>query len=254
MICALVLSLAAGRAHAVRLGIDGYTGKQGATCGACHTGGGAPTVQIQGPTTINAGADVAYTFRVQTGAAITGMAVAATDGIKLLPGTGTMEQFAEVVQSAPRAPTGGAATYGFSVRAMYGGTIKLWAVGLAANNNNGVGGDGAAATTLDVTVNGPPPPPPDMAKPPSDMAGAPTDMAGATDLAGTPPAADGGTNNGSDLGGGGGGGGGGGKGDGGTGERPYMPGCDMGGTAPPAGALMLVMLLVLWVRQKRQNP
>jgi hypothetical protein len=156
-------------ASASSLGIDGNTNKPiagvGHRCGDCHSGGTAPTVAFAGPTTLNAGQTGTYTFTV-TGGVRAGASVAVTpdsnDGqanvVALIPGAKMSQKFNEVVQTGPATPTGGKVAFGFSfVAPQYGGTVKLWGAGLAANNNGGTSGDADQLTTMTVTIVGPPP-------------------------------------------------------------------------------------------------
>ncbi|MBX3226031.1 MAG: hypothetical protein KIT84_29350 [Labilithrix sp.] len=140
-------------------GLAGYTGKQaGQTCNSCHSGGAAPTVTLNGPSTIAAGQTVDYTMVVTTGQSRAAGGVAATDGTTLTPGTGFRDSFGEMVQDGSRAVSGGSATFSFKVTAPATGTsLKLWAVGMAANGT-GTGGDSSVQITKDVTVTGGAPP------------------------------------------------------------------------------------------------
>jgi MYXO-CTERM domain-containing protein len=164
-----VVTLASATAAANSSGVAGYTGKpnaaapQGESCSTnCHTGGTQPTVTINGPSSLAAGQSAEYTLVVSTNAARVGAGVAATDGAVLANVTGLRDSFGELVQNAPVAPSGGQATFRFTVKApMTGTAIKLWAVGLAANNNGGTSGDAARQTTKDITITGGTPPPPD---------------------------------------------------------------------------------------------
>lgn len=66
--------------------------------------------------------------------------VAATDGTKLTPGTGFRDSFGEMVQDSARTVSGGSATFSFKVTApTFGTSLKLYAVGMAANGS-GTGG------------------------------------------------------------------------------------------------------------------
>lgn len=159
-------TLATATASANSSGVAGYSGKpnpsapQGESCSTnCHRGGTAPTVTINGPSTLTAGQTAEYTLVVSTNAARVGAGIAATDGVKLTNVSGLRESFGELVQNAPVSPNGGQATFRFTVTAPNTGTaIKLWAVGLAANNNGGTSGDAAMQTTKDITITGGMPP------------------------------------------------------------------------------------------------
>ena len=143
-------------------GVAGYTGKptsfapQGESCSQCHNGGTAPQVSIAGPSTLAAGQSGDYTLIVKTGETRAGAGVAATDGVVLTAGTGGgfRDSFGEMVQDGSKAVSGGQATFSFRVTApLTGTTLRLWAVGLAANGS-GTGGDSAAQITQDVSVTG----------------------------------------------------------------------------------------------------
>jgi hypothetical protein len=161
-----VLTLATATASANSSGVAGYSGKpnaaapQGESCSTrCHTGGTPPTLTINGPNTLAAGQSAEYTLVVSTNAARVGAGIAATDGVKLTNVSGLRDSFGELVQNAPVSPSGGQATFRFTVTApMTGTAIKLWAVGLAANNNGGTSGDAARQTTKDITITGGMPP------------------------------------------------------------------------------------------------
>jgi MYXO-CTERM domain-containing protein len=184
----------AGTAFASRGGKEGFTGKptadfpNGASCNLCHRGGTAPTVSFTGPMSLDANQTADYTFVVTTGQASTGAGVAATDNVTLTPQAGFRESYGELVQGAPVPPNGGAATYRFRVTAgPYGGTVKLWGVGLASNGS-GTNGDLATQTTYDITVSGPPAPP-DAGAPldgGADAAGSISSSSGTTGQTGAP--------------------------------------------------------------------
>lgn len=165
---ALAVSLVSFAASANNGGVAGYTGKpninapQGESCNQCHSGGTTPTVTINGPASLAAGASAEYTLVVSTGQTRAAGGVAATDGVVLTPGTGLRDSFGEMVQNAPLAVSGGQATFRFTVKAPASGTtLRLWAVGLAANNNGSTSGDKAAQVTKDVTITGGATPKPD---------------------------------------------------------------------------------------------
>jgi hypothetical protein len=154
--------LVASAASANPNGVAGYTGKpnatapQGESCNKCHAGGAAPQVTIDGPATLASGQTAEYTLVVRTGQTRAGAGIAASDGASLTAVSALRDSFGELVQSSPRAVAGGSATFGFRVTApATGGTMRLWAVGLASNGS-GTGGDRAAHATREVSVQGPP--------------------------------------------------------------------------------------------------
>lgn len=199
-LCLLTTLLFAATASANPAGLAGYTGKpssfapQGESCNQCHTGGTAPTVTITGPDTLAAGQVAEYTVVVATALTRAGGAVAAKDGVLLAPsvGGGFRDSFGEMVQDGPMAVAGGQATFKFRMTApLVGASVRLWAVGLAANANNANSGDRAAQTTKDVTITGgaPEPAPTADGGAPSPGGGANTGPGGTTP-AGTDPNGD----------------------------------------------------------------
>lgn len=136
-------------------GLAGYTGKQaGQTCNSCHTGGATPTVTITGPSTIAAGQTADFALVVTTGQSRAAGGVAASDGTTLTPGAGFRDSFGEMVQDGARVVSGGSATFAFKVTAPTSGTsLKLWAVGMAANGA-GTGGDTSIQISRDIAVTG----------------------------------------------------------------------------------------------------
>lgn len=155
---ALIIVLVPLTTFATPAGISGFSGKTaGSTCGACHTGGAAPTVTVTGPGTLAAGATGSYTVTVAgTGvnagfdAALSG-ANAATAAFQA--GTGTKVLNGELVQSAAKTFAGGSAVFTFSVKAPAStGMLTINVAGLSSNANLSPDGDGAAVATLDVMV------------------------------------------------------------------------------------------------------
>jgi MYXO-CTERM domain-containing protein len=149
-------------------GLAGYTMKPnlsapaGESCNNCHSGGTAPTITLTGPATLTAGQIADYSLVVKTGSSRAAGGIAATDGVILTPLSGVRDSFGEMVPNGGVAVSGGQATFTFRVTApLSGNTLRLWAVGLAANGNNGVSGDKAAHVLRDITVTGGTAPKPD---------------------------------------------------------------------------------------------
>ncbi len=183
---ALAISWALG-ASANSGGRTGATGKNGRTCTSCHQGGAAtPTVALDGPSALDAGALGTYTLRIETDANITGMGAAASARDAVLTGDvdgGTQADQGEITHIKPvRTPDAGVTVYTFTMQAPpFGGPVTLFAAGNACNDDGQTTGDEAAATTLVVDVSGPPrPPEPEAGVIPRPEAGAPAD-AGPTD-------------------------------------------------------------------------
>ncbi|MBU8898956.1 hypothetical protein DRW03_25440 [Corallococcus sp. H22C18031201] len=154
---ALGLSLVSGVAHANKAGITGRSGKQGASCVECHTGGQAPTVTLEGPTSLVAGQTGNYALIVRGGPAVkAGMNVATSvAGATLGAGANVKKAGDEVTHTAPLAFTDGAARFEFTMVApSTNGTVRLFGAGNSTNNNDASTGDSSALTTLDVQVTG----------------------------------------------------------------------------------------------------
>lgn len=145
-------------AAANQLGAVGYSGKQGETCNKCHSGGGAPTVTLTGPSTLPAGQTGSYTLTVTGGAGTRGgMNVAADVADAVLQGVGseTTAFSNEVHHASPKAFSGGKVTFAFTLVAPpYSGAVKLFGAGNSCNGNGGDSGDRAGTTTFTVTVTG----------------------------------------------------------------------------------------------------
>lgn len=137
-------------------GVSDYSGKAQRTCTSCHYGGSAPTVTLTGPTTVPAGSTNTYQLTIQGGAAkVGGLNVAVdTTAAVLVPGVGTQLRGEELVHRGPKAFSGGAVSWEFSLRApAQEGTVKLYASGNSANGDTDWGGDLSASTQLAVTVS-----------------------------------------------------------------------------------------------------
>ncbi len=196
-------------------GVAGYTGKptplapQGESCNQCHNGGTAPAVSITGPATLAAGQAAEYSLVVSTGQTRAAGAVAATGGVVLANVSGLRDSFGELVQDAPLNVAGGPATFRFPVTApLTGNTLRLWAVGLAANGA-GQGGDKAAHTTKDVSVTGGAPSPVDAGSGSSGSSSSSSSSSsgtsgsssgGGTDAGSTKPGSNGSSSGGADVG------------------------------------------------------
>jgi hypothetical protein len=164
----LAASLVSLPAFANASGLAGYTMKpnlsapSGESCNNCHGGGTAPMVTLNGPATLAAGQIADYSLVVKTGSSRAAAGIAATDGVVLTPVSGVRDSFGEMVPNGGVAVSGGQATFTFRVTApLSGTTLRLWAVGLAANGNNGVSGDKGTHVLRDIAVTGGSAPKPD---------------------------------------------------------------------------------------------
>jgi len=182
-----VLADAAGKAR--------YSGiVPGKICTSCHTGT-APVaiVTIAGPTAVAAGSVNSYTVTVQGGPAIAaGFNLAANAGTLSANDVGTKLVTTEIVHSAPRPMTGGAATFTISWKApAVAGPATLFAAGVSTNGDTTDKGDGVGSTSLAITVGagagtgtGPATPPVAVIKAPaSGVAGIPFSFDGSASTA-----------------------------------------------------------------------
>ncbi len=158
--CLLLLQvMQAGAAHAYSAGVFGFSGKPPAdSCTDCHSGT-APTVKLDGPSELAAGASAVYTFDVVTGASNreAGFDIATSDGTlgAIAQNTASFLNNGEI---SHKLPLGKAATVQvrFQLTApATAGTLTLFATGLSADGDGNTDNDGTAATTFAVTVTGP---------------------------------------------------------------------------------------------------
>lgn len=154
----LPLILLAAPCFANQLGVVGYSGKGAETCNNCHTGGATPTVTITGPTTLQAGQTGTYQLTITGGAGSrAGLNVSAdVAAAQVLGVAGDTVSFSnEVHQSAPKAFSGGRATFSFRVMAPpFSGPVRLFGAGNSCNGNGSSSGDRAGFTTFTITVTG----------------------------------------------------------------------------------------------------
>jgi len=141
-----------------RIGFSGNPAtNDGALCSRCHTGGITPTVTLDGPIEVDAGATAMLTLTVAGGqAALAGLNVSATGGMLAVPDGATDVQIieGELTQTEPKAVgDDDAAVFAFLWQAPEGeGTITLYAAGNSVDGNGRPPGDAAAGTTLEVVV------------------------------------------------------------------------------------------------------
>ncbi|HLK99459.1 MAG TPA: MXAN_6652 family MXYO-CTERM-anchored protein [Myxococcaceae bacterium] len=217
VMAACLLSLTA---QANSTGIAGRSGKQGQGCmtSGCHATNPAPTaptVVLQGPASLAAGATGNYSLVITGGPAVkAGMNVAVSNGGgTLAAGTGSKVLGTnELVHSAPRDFANNEARFDFTLVApATAGTVTVFASGNSSNGNGANTGDSAVSVMREIQVT-----------------------ATSAPDAGTPDAGN--------PGGGGGGGGGDGDGD------------DDGGGCSAAGGAPMVLLLGLvaaYLRRRR---
>jgi len=151
--------LVSGAAFANSTGITGRSGKQaqGQTCTTCHSGGErAPTVTLEGPTTLAPGATGNYKLIIRGGPGVRAGYNVAVDGgpdAKLGAGAGSRLLNNEVTHSTPKAFANGESVFDFTLVAPpTDGTLTLYGVGNSVNFNQLPGGDSSALTQLSITV------------------------------------------------------------------------------------------------------
>ena len=160
---ALLSLLVSVPAFAFSTGITGYSGKPPSptnVCNACHTGGTAPTVTFEGPSTLGTGATGTFTFTLRSNESrqsAAGLNVAANGGTlqvvsgqkeQIFPGT------TELTHNAPKAnDASGQSTWQFKWKApATAGNYVLWGAGNSVNLDGTTTGDRAAATMFLVAV------------------------------------------------------------------------------------------------------
>ena len=160
--CALVAW--AGSARAYSAGVFGYSGKPPAhACTDCHSGGAAPPVTLNGPSTLTPGESAVYTLDVVTGASTrsAGFDVAVSDGqlAMIAQNNATFLNNGEISHKLPLA-RGQTVQVRFQLIAPSSpGALTLFATALSADGDGTTSGDGTASATLQLTVE----PAPDLA-------------------------------------------------------------------------------------------
>ena len=151
--------LVSGAAFATPTGIAGRSGKQGMgqTCTTCHSAGAsAPTVALEGPSTLAPGATGNYKLIIRGGPGVRAGFNVAVDGspdAKLGAGAGSRLLSGEVTHSTAKAFANGEAVFDFTLVAPpTDGTLTLYGVGNSVNFNQLPGGDSSALTQLRITV------------------------------------------------------------------------------------------------------
>jgi hypothetical protein len=146
-------------AHAFSTGITGFSGRTGSICNACHTGGTAPTVDFEGPTTVTPGSTNTYRFNVhRQGSAQThaGLDLAVTGGqfaIDSGQNARVVNPPGEITHNSPKETVDGVATWEFTWTApAAAGSVTMFGAGNSVNLAGGNMGDRAAATTLIIDV------------------------------------------------------------------------------------------------------
>jgi uncharacterized protein (TIGR03382 family) len=151
-------------AYANSTGMTGRSGKQGGqTCmSGCHGDAAnhpsdlAPTVTLEGPTTLSAGATGNYSLVITGGPAVNaGMNVAVSNSSAVLNKVGTDLKVmnGELTHTAPKTFSSGEARFDFTMVAPpSAGTVTIYASGNSVNGDHNFTGDHSTPTTLDVQV------------------------------------------------------------------------------------------------------
>jgi uncharacterized protein (TIGR03382 family) len=143
-------------------GIAGYSGKQGLSCLACHTGDKVATATLVGPTTLAVGQRQAYRLDVtgEGGPKVGGFNAALDrDDASLVSGPETKLIGTEITHLAPKDFRGKLVSFGFIVQApSTPGPLKIFAAGLAANGDGVATGDNTALAQLTIQVTDGTPP------------------------------------------------------------------------------------------------
>lgn len=151
--------LVSGSAFAYATGQTGYSGKQsGNSCmsSTCHSGGATPTVTLEGPDSLAAGATGNYSLVIKGGAGVRGgFNVAVDSGTLNTGGTGQQKISGELTHSSPKAFSNGEVRFDFTLVApANGNSILLFGAGNSTNFNQQPSGDASAQTTKTITITG----------------------------------------------------------------------------------------------------
>src|SRR5262245_41192700 len=144
--------------HAVSTGITGNSGKQGANCTDCHSGGTEPLVRLEGPSSVYAGALASFRFIVQTQSSrqqFAGFNVAVSHG-RLFPEPfeGEHLEVGELTHDSPKAASDDETSWAFTWRVpSTAGIVTLFGAGLSCNLNGTRSGDAMALLQFDITVD-----------------------------------------------------------------------------------------------------
>jgi mono/diheme cytochrome c family protein len=146
------------RLQALSTGIVAHSGNPnvngGSTCSLCHTGGTAPTLQLSGPATVEAGSTNTFTLTMSGGQQNqAGFNISAGRGslTTTLPGLGVENGEIKHTQALNVGAITGEWTFSFNAPTTEG-QVTLYAAGVSANGDSQMTGDGVAITTISVEV------------------------------------------------------------------------------------------------------
>lgn len=143
-----------------RVGFSGNPATNGgANCTSCHAvGAQLPTVSLQGPANVMAGATNLYTLTISGGPAQTGgldISTSSTRGSFLPTGADTQAFLNELTHSAPKAFSGNQVQFSFLWTApAFGDTVIMYGAGNSSNGQKDLSGDGINTTSLTIQVMG----------------------------------------------------------------------------------------------------
>ena len=146
-------------ASAFSAGRTGRSGKQGAICNECHSGGTAPIVEFEGPAQVLPGQPAMFRFLVRSQApaqTFAGFNVAASAGaLDIASDQGGRAVSGELTHNVPKANDDNEeAAWEFTWNApQTPGEYTLFGAGNSVNRNGSKSGDRASATTLTVMVS-----------------------------------------------------------------------------------------------------
>lgn len=151
-----VLALWSSPALATSTGITGQSGKEGMTCSTCHKGGELPTVEFEGPTSLEPGATGQYALIIRGGAAKTGGINIAVDNAEtslLASSAGIKKLGTELTHSAPQPFNAGVLRFDFSLVAPATDvTLTLFGAGNSTNADLKSDGDRSSTAKLSVKI------------------------------------------------------------------------------------------------------
>lgn len=147
-------------AQANSTGITGRSGKvTGQTCmmSGCHgtnSSASTPTVTLDGPATLEAGATGNYKLTITGGPGVKGgLNVATSSGTVGVTGSDVKVLNGELTHTAAKSFTSGAVSFDFTFKApAAAGTATLYASGNSTNSDGTSNGDNAVAITKAITV------------------------------------------------------------------------------------------------------
>jgi mono/diheme cytochrome c family protein/chitodextrinase len=137
-------------------GVSGYSGQGANTCVLCHSGGTTPTVNLDGPITVQPGTINTYTLTISGGQQNSGgLDVSVDAGTLISTVASTRLQSGEITHSArATADANGDVSFSFNWQApSTTGPANIYSAGLSTNGDGGTGGDAVATLVSTITVS-----------------------------------------------------------------------------------------------------